>query len=212
MKILDSNDQKSAEIAAEFLKNNEVIVFPTDTVYGLAVDASSQKGIENLYKIKARDKNKPIAVFVKNLDQAREILLFNDLANKIAEKFLPGALTIILKMKETNKFNISKDIANDKNFLGFRYVKTNFIDNLFKNFDSVIAVTSANKSGFEASRNSEEVIKYFTDEIDLIVANQIDYDQNFSKNLPSTVIEISDSSLKLIREGEIKFSQIQEII
>ena len=77
MQIISAQDSNAAVLAASFLREGKTISFATDTVYGIAVDASNSKAIAALYQIKNRNKNKPIAIFLPNLKVAEKIFLFD---------------------------------------------------------------------------------------------------------------------------------------
>ena len=121
IKIIKELEDNSAKEAVRYLKNGKILAFATDTVYGLAVDAQNFKAVENLYKIKNRNQNKAIAILLPSLERAKKIFIFDELANKIANNFLPGALTIVLPVKEQQDF-LSKNLNINDNFLGFRII------------------------------------------------------------------------------------------
>jgi L-threonylcarbamoyladenylate synthase len=197
MRVIDENDKKSINIANKFLKKGKIIAIPTDTVYGLAVDASNDQAIENLYKIKERDQQKPIAIFLPDFECAKKIFFFNEITKKIAEKFLPGKLTIVMKVKNEAWGKISKKLnQNNNQMIGFRIVDRPFIKNLLTKFDGILAVTSANKSGKNVACNIDQIKENFNqNDIDLIV-DGLNLD-----NLPSTVIKIENNKIILLREG-----------
>lgn len=200
MEIIKENDQTSVDIACTFLKAGKIISFATDTVYGVAVDASNELAIEKLYQIKNRDKNKPIAIFVKNLEIAKKIFYFDDLATKLA-KNLPGALTIILEKKSENILNLAPNLnQNGDKFLGFRIVEREFIKNLFNKFDGVLAVTSANILGQKDATTYQEVKKYFENlKLDLLIIGE-----NPNEKIASTVIKIQNNKAEILRQGALK--------
>jgi L-threonylcarbamoyladenylate synthase len=163
MKIIKESDALAVNLACDFLRAGKIISFATDTVYGLAVDAANFKAVEALYKIKNRDKKKPIAIFVKDLAAAKKIFYFDKIAEKIAKEFLPGGLTLILKTRPQALKELASNLnQNDDGFLGFRIVDQKFIKNLLKKFDGILAVTSANPRDQEPAINASEVKKYFT--------------------------------------------------
>ena len=148
MKIINEKDFAAVDIAADLLKAGKIISFPTDTVYGFAVDASNKEAVTNLYQLKNRDQKKPIAIFVKDIASAKKIFSFSKKAEEIAEKFLPGALTLVLPIKCGTSLELASNLNNNHDgFLGFRIVNTDFIKKLFEKLDGIIAVTSANLSG-----------------------------------------------------------------
>lgn len=198
MIIVKEKDLNAIDLAIEFLKAGKIIAFATDTIYGLACDASNDKAVESLYKIKNRDKKKPIAILLKDLKAAEKIFIFDKTAKKIAKKFLPGALTIILKTKSEVK-NISKKLnSNLDDFLGFRIIENEFVKNLFQKFDGALALTSANISTQESATTALEVKKSFQD-LDILL---IDGGKTKEK-IASTIIKISNNQITLLRNGKI---------
>lgn len=198
MQIIDEKDLNAAAIAAKFLRDGKIIAFATDTVYGIACDASNSKAIDSLYKIKNRDIKKPIAIFVKNITIAKKIFIFDELAKKTIQEFASKPLTLVLKTKLNNPIKLADNLnLNDDNsknkFLGFRIVNHKFVKNLLKEFDGILAVSSANISGLEPATKSDVVKKYFPN-LDLL----IDGGQLKLKNA-STVIKISNKKLQILR-------------
>jgi L-threonylcarbamoyladenylate synthase len=196
MQIIKESNSLSVSRACKILRQGGVISFPTDTVYGLAADASNFEAVEKIFKLKTRDPKKPIAIFVKDLEAARKIFLFDELTEKFAKKFASQSLTLVLEMKA----NISDKLAsnlnlNNEKFLGFRIVNHDFVKNLLADFDGILAVTSANPSGENAALSAEEVEKYFSNSnLDLLI------DGGKSKNtVASTVIKINEGRADILR-------------
>jgi L-threonylcarbamoyladenylate synthase len=200
MLVINQNDPSAIELACKFLREGKVISFATDTVYGVGVDASNFKAIQRLYEIKNREAKKPIAIFVKNLTAAKKIFFFGDLAQKIAEKFLPGSLTLVLKTLPQGLSCLASNLnQNSDNFLGFRIVRHDFVEKLLENFDRNLAVTSANLSGEPAAVDAEMIKNYFQNsEIDLLI------DGGKTKTgVASTVVKIDNETATVLRQGAI---------
>jgi L-threonylcarbamoyladenylate synthase len=207
MKIILENNPDSAKIAADFLRQQKAISFATDTVYGIAVDATNLKAIEHLYAIKKRDKNKPITIFLKEESDIEKIFIFDKITKKIADKFLFDGLTLVLKKRHDShdsSTNLASNLNINDDFLGFRIVKNKFISELFKNFDYPLAVTSANISGFSAAISAEEIKSL---DIDLLIDGGI-----CQKKIPSTVVKIIDNKVIILREGAINSQLIESLI
>lgn len=197
MKIINEKDFAAVDIAADLLKAGKIISFPTDTVYGFAVDASNKEAVTNLYQLKNRDQKKPIAIFVKDIASAKKIFSFSKKAEEIAEKFLPGALTLVLPIKCGTSLELASNLNNNHDgFLGFRIVNTDFIKKLFEKFDGIIAVTSANLSGEKEAHNVQEIVEKFL-ELDLLVDGEI------PSKIPSTVAKIIEDKITILRQGSI---------
>jgi len=198
MLVIDQYQQNAISLAIEKLKNGKVIAIPTDTVYGLAVDAKNFNAIENLYHLKKRDKNKPLAIFLKNIEQIKKLFIVEEITKKLIEKYLPGKLTIVAKIKDKTDIKLAKNLNEiDDNFLGFRVVDSFFIKKLFNESDVILAVTSANISGNKVASSPSEIIKIFP-EIELVISGDI------LENSASTVVKINNSQLEIIRNGAIE--------
>ena len=197
MQIINEKDPKAAQLASEFLRAGKIIAFATDTVYGVAADASNERAVEKLYELKKRDAKKPIAIFVPNLTAAKKLFIFDEISEKIAQQFLPGALTLILEKKAESSSLIAANLnQNDDNSLGFRIVDSFFVTRLFEKFNGFLAVSSANLSNHEPAQNTEKVAQYFPD-LDLLIAGEI------SSQIPSTVAKISKGKITIIRQGSV---------
>ena len=197
MLVIDEKKSNAVDVAIDFLQKGKVISFATDTVYGVAVDATNPKAVEGLYKLKKRDKNKPIAIFLKNLESAKKLFIFNDLASEVVEKYMPGDITAILKTSDYAKKILAKNLNNnDNNFIGFRIIDSYFVQKLFEKYNGILAVSSAN----EASQNpciSASLVKKNLKNLDLLIAGKK------TSKISSTIVKIVDNELTLIRQGKL---------
>lgn len=201
--ILSEKNPHSVEKIIALLKQGEVIAFPVDTIYGVAVDATNCAAVEKLYQLKKRDEKKPIAIFLPNIKAAQEIFTFDKTTKNIVEKYLPGALTVVAKVNENAKKILAKNLnKNDDNFLGFRIVDSFFVQNLFKKFDGILAVSSANISALQPAQSADEIAQYFP-ELALIISGEIKYKR------ASTVIKITDNKIELIRPGALEIDELK---
>ncbi|MBU6338419.1 MAG: threonylcarbamoyl-AMP synthase [Rickettsiales bacterium] len=199
VKIISEKKLDAVEIACNALKNGDVIAFATDTVYGIACDASNTNAVEKLYEIKKRQTEKPIAIFVRNIEVAEKIFLFDELAKKIANKFLPGALTLVLQKGPQSSENLAHNLNNQDDYLGFRIVDREFINKLMIIFNGILAVTSANLSNEKPAINSKDVEKYFLNsKLSLIIDGGV-----IGNNDISTVVKIINGEIKILRHGAI---------
>ena len=197
MLVIDEKKSNAVDVAIDFLQKGKVICFATDTVYGVAVDATNSKAVDGLYKLKKRDKNKPIAIFLKNLESAKKLFIFNDLASEIVEKYMPGDITAILKTTDYAKKILAKNLNNnDNDFIGFRIIDSYFVQKLFKKYNGILAVSSAN----EASQNpciSASLVKKNLKNLDLLIAGKK------TSKISSTIVKIDNDKLILIRQGKL---------
>ncbi len=208
-KIIQESDPDSLDLACTSLREGKIISFFCDTVYGLAVDASNSDAVESLYQIKSRNKRKPIVIFLKDLAEAKKIFYFDEIAEKIAEQFLPGNLTIILKTHTKSSASLSPNLNYLRDqFLGFRIPKSPFINQLLKKFNGILAVTSANPSSQKAATNANDVEKYFSNSNLKILIDSGAAKGTTEGNTASTIIRIHDKKISILRHGAIASSEI----
>ena len=198
MQIINENNILAVKTACQLLRDGKVIALPTDTVYGLAVDASNQQAVDDLYNLKKRDKAKPIAIFLKDINQIKNFFEIEKTTQDLIDKYLPGKLTIVAPLKNNLQLNFAKNLnLIDKNFLGFRVIDSFFVKNLLQEFNGAIAVSSANLTANKVAISALEIKKYF-DKIDLIV------DGNILSTTPSTVLKVDNSRITIIRQGAVE--------
>ena len=182
------------------LKNGGVVAFPTDTVYGLAGDLFSEDAVKKIYEIKGRDYSTPLPVFVCDMQSvALYVEKIPDFAYKLMEAFCPGPLTVILKRKA------GLDISLKTDTLGFRIPNYRMALGLLKEYGPMVC-TSANISGGKDAVSAQEVREYFGGQIDLILDGGPTVLQ-----IPSTIIDCTSDSPKIIREGKITQEDIERV-
>jgi len=172
------------------LKNGAVLVCPTDTVYGLVCDAKNEKAVEKIFEIKKRDKSKSLAVFVKDIDMAKKYAEISLDQEKKLQKFWPGATTFILPAKPG-----LSPLAYKNNTIGMRASDYDLIKNIFKEFNSPLAQTSANISGQPATGKIKEVLSQLSDQgtqPDIVVDVG-----DLPENKPSTIIDLTKNNKAL---------------
>ena len=200
MRILKLNE-KSLKEAVDVLNRAGVVVYPTETVYGLGVDATNKEAVEEIFKIKDRERGKPVSIAVASIEEAKKYCEWDEAAEKIAKRFLPGPLTIILKRK-----NLLVEELNPDDKVRIRIPNHKFVLKLLKKFGKPITATSANLSGGEEPINPETVIKQIGNKIDLVLD-----DGECKEKIPSTVVDLSDG-LKIYRVGAISKKEIEEVV
>ncbi len=189
------------------LKQGKVVVYPTDTCYGLAVDATNIDSIKKLYKVKGRGFNKASSVVVPSVAYAKKIVLWNKTASALVKKFWPGAITLVLKLKvESEKWKV---LSAKTGFLGLRMPKYSIALDLAKKLNKPITATSANLSGMPECYSAKEVLNQFTKEKlkpDIIInAGKL------KKQKPSTVAKIVNNRIQILRPGPITQKQITNV-
>ncbi len=178
--------------AAEVLRQGGAVIYPTDTLYGLGVDALSDAAVENLYALKGREAGKPTHCIVADLAMAEEYAEVNDAARKIAQKFLPGALTLILKKKS----GIEGGIARGMETIGIRIPDNQFCVELARTFGKPFTATSANRAGIEPESEFEKVVVSVKADL-AIDAGPLPLSK------PSTIVNLVSGHPSVLREGAI---------
>ena len=182
------------------LNNKDVIIFPTDTVYGIGARVGDVEALEKVYNIKKRPKDKRLAVLCASLSDIESIAILDDKARKLIDKYMPGALTIILKSKE--------EIRNDFIFetVGVRIPNHELALRILRE-NGPMATSSVNVSGSEPLNDYVEIVKNFASEVLYVYPNA-----DIASKVSSTIIDLSNGECTLIREGDIKFSEIVKFL
>jgi len=167
-------------------------IFPTETCYGLGCSAFDVKGINEIYKIKKRAKNKPLLVLVSDFKMWRKIAKVNKTALKLAEKYWPCALTII-----TEKKKIIPDILSKKG-IAVRISGNKIVNLLIKELKAPLIATSANLSGKKEPYSVKEIPEEIKGKVNLVINVG-----RLKKNLPSTVVDTRNNKIKIVRKGKI---------
>lgn len=193
IKVLkNQNFKKIIEIAVKSIKEGRVLACPTDTVYGLICDATNKKAVEKLFQIKRRLKRKPIPIFVKNIRQVKKLARTGKRQEIFLKSIWPGKVTVILKRRgKTKIYGIIKKT------IGLRIPNYKLVNILLKKLDIPLTGTSANISGKPPSGNIKEILKQFKGkkyQPDLIIDAG-----NLSKCKPSTVLDLTNRSPKILR-------------
>ena len=211
IKISSKNFKKVIGETVEVIKMGGVATVPTDTVYGLIADATNEKAVRKIFKIKKRSLKKPIPIFVKDLKMAKSLAIINKNQEKFLKKFWPGKVTVILKVK--NKKFPKGSFSKDKK-IGLRIPNYKLVNILLEKLNFPLTGTSANISGKPGSTKIREVLKQFENQFstrsgggqpDLILDAG-----NLKPSLPSTVIDLEN--LEILREGEIPKEKIFKIL
>ena len=225
LKILriDDNYEKALQEAATALRSGGVVAIPTDTVYGLAADATQHDAVEKLAEMKGRSKAQPIAVLVAGTAQAKslvgELSESELLATALMDAFWPGPLTIVLPVA------VAEGVANilldedrteggktdDLATIGIRCPDHDWVRKLASQVGP-IAATSANLHGTPPCITAEEVAQVFGKAQKTAVVPALIIDGGPANTAASTVVECQAGQVQIIREGPITQKQIQAVL
>ena len=185
---------KNIKLTKEEIKN-KIIAFPTDTVFGVGALIDDLEAIDKIYELKHRDYSKPLAILASSIDDiipyVKEV---TEDVKEIMNKYWPGALTIIFNKNE----NVSDKITAGFKTIAFRIPNCKISLDILKQ-TGPLATTSVNISGNTPLNDYQEINKYFGDNIDFIVSENV-----LSSNISSTIIDVTSNEIKIIRQGQIK--------
>ncbi len=181
--------------AVKILKKGGVVIYPTETCYGLGADATNRKAIEKIYKIKGREKGNPVTIIVSSLAMAKKYCIIDKRAEILAKKFMPGPLTLVVKKKRLPD-NLCKDT------IGFRIPGHPVALALAKKLGRPVTATSANMSG------QKPVYRFAELEALAKKADYIVYGGDLPEIPPSTVFSVAEN--KILRQGCIAAAEIEK--
>ena len=200
MKSIQSNIKK----AKKYLDKNDCIAVPTETVYGLAGNAYSNIAVKKIFKLKKRPVNNPLIVHYYDINKLKQDCYINDNFIKLFNKFSPGPITFILKLKKDSK--ISNFVTNKQKTLAVRFPKHLLFRKLLKNLNYPLAAPSANISTKLSSVQASDVIEEF--------GSKIKYILNGGKcqiGVESTIINLTTKPT-ILRFGGLDILKIEKIL
>ena len=203
-KMVGAGKARSVTLAAQTILDGGVIVYPTETIYGLGANALEPKIVDKVYRIKQRPKSNPILVLIPNRLSLEELVTgIPDAAEILMDKFWPGPLTIVFKASPI----VSPILTAGSGKIGVRLSSDEFCRELLSICKIPITSTSANLSG-EPNPDSIGIInKQVLDSVDLVVdAGKL------TSQTPSTVVDVTKGKVELLREGAVPFARIREAI
>lgn len=196
MKILkvyeNSPPPRAISAAISMLESDGLIVYPTDTIYGLGCSLHSKKALERLYRIKAMDKKTPLSFIASDLSTISEYALVANKNYRILNRYLPGPFTFILPANRlTNKY-----MLYSRNEVGIRIPKNSICAALTDYLGYPIVTTSVPLWGEEILNDGEKIALFFANEIDLVL------DGGTIISEPSTIVDLTRESPEIVRQGK----------
>lgn len=181
----------------ETLKNGGIVIFPTDTVYGIGCNCFSKKAIKRIFEVKARPERKPINVLTDKIEKIENVTKnIKKEEKEIINKYMPGAVTVVLDKKE----EVPDILTSGLDTIGVRIPNNKIALEILKKFENPLATTSVNISGDLPGLEINDFIKEFEDKVDIIV------DGGKAKiGVASTIVKVDENSkINILREGSIK--------
>ncbi len=203
---------KEMNKAVKILRSGDCVGIPTETVYGLAADATNPKAIKKIFKLKGRPQNHPLILHISSLDQLKDWVEFiPDNAKKLMKTFWPGPMTLIFPLKKSLcKGGIlsraAKIITGNQKTIGIRMPSHPVTKKLLKNFGGPVVAPSANKFGHVSPTCADHVKSEFGNKLKLIL------DGGSTKlGIESTIINITENPSRLLRPGPLSIAKIKKL-
>nr|WP_253308478.1 L-threonylcarbamoyladenylate synthase [Rickettsia endosymbiont of Ceutorhynchus assimilis] len=194
--------------AAKFIKSGGVVAFPTETVYGLGADATNEEACLKIFRLKNRPAINPLIVHVASLEHAKTIGEFNEIANLLANKFWPGALSIVVPLKDTA--DIAPAVTAGLKTVALRMPAYPLALELIEKVGRPIAAPSANPSSYISPTNAQHVKEHFSGNSEVFILAPEAYQSEYG--LESTIIDMTLKEPIILREGFITTELLQTIL
>ena len=198
---MDGKNSKNESLAGavQALENGGVIIHPTDTCYGLACSIFSQSALEKLYRLKKMPVTKPVSILVSSLAQAKKFGEWNETAKKLAAKFWPGPLTLILRLTEKVPVFLNPGTAT----IGIRFPAHALTMEIIRALGHPMTTTSANISGGKEAYEVSEIDENLRGK-NLVGVDFLMDGGQIPRTLPSTIVDVSENYAKLVRTGPVR--------
>ena len=198
----DMHCEEAVAAAAEDLSAGKLVVYPTETVYGIGADIYNQAAVKNLYVTKNRPFDMPLSVAVSDKAMLESVAVLNENADKLIKAFLPGPLTIIIKKQP----DVPDIVTSSSQKVGIRIPDDRFALELIRRTGPIVA-TSANLHSKPESVDVNAAINDFGDSVDTYIdAGPCSLGQ------PSTIVWLMDKEVEIIRQGAISVEKIKEVL
>ena len=207
MKILDWKEdinKDELDLVNKCLSNGKLVIFPTETVYGIGADARNSQAVDDIFIAKGRANDNPLIVHLGNKeDISKYAIIQNEVEEKLINAFMPGPFTIILKKKEIIPNNVSAGLDT----VGIRIPSNKIANTILSTSNIPVAAPSANVSGKPSGTNINDIINEFDNKVDYIIDGG-----NTDIGLESTVVKVIDGVPSILRPGFITKDDILDVI
>lgn len=201
-KIIDNKNGINEEIndAAKALNEGKIVIFPTETVYGIGVDATNEKAVDDLFITKNRSKENPVNILIGKKEDLNDLVEKpNIIEQRLIDNFMPGPLTLILKKKKI----IPDNVTANTNYVGIRIPKNDIALKLLEKTNKPLATPSANISGKPSGTNIKDIYEEFNGKVEYIIDGG-----EAHLGVESTVVKVIDGIPTILRPGGITPEQI----
>lgn len=177
-------------------------MYPTETVYGLGCDPFNAEAVKRVFKVKG-ERKKPLPILASDVKQVEKIAYLSEKARRIAEKFWPGSLTLVVPKKTL----LPSAITCNMDSVGVRIPHHDVAVRLIRLSNGLLVGTSANKTGKEPPRTAQEAAEQLGEEVDMILDGGPTL-----LGVPSTVINLTSKKPEILREGPISLKEISDVL
>lgn len=189
--LKNSFDYGKLNVASEIISRGGLVLFPTETVYGIGANALNDDAVKNIFKAKGRAQDNPLILHISDMEMLKDIAVnISELEYKLMDAFWPGPFTIILEKKE----GIANVATCNGNTVGVRMPSNKIAYELIKKAKCPIAAPSANVSGRPSGTNIEDIYAELNDKVDYIIDNG-----ECEIGIESTVVRVVDGEVKILR-------------
>ena len=200
--VNEENFNTAVLSATECLDKGGLVVFPTETVYGIGADAFDESAIKNLYDKKQRPYDKPLLMHISGIEMAEEIAFLDDKARELINRFTPGPLTLVVKAKSV----VPKIALSGGDTVGLRFPSNKTFLEISRRFGRPIAATSANISGCRSAKNVDDLCAVKE------IADVIVTDGDSELGLESTIVSLVGEKPRILRVGSFPKEKIEEVL
>lgn len=185
------------------VKNGGIIIYPTDTVYGLGCDPFNVRAVERIFNTKGERKEKPLPILGSDLEYVQKIAYINEKARKITQRFWPGPLTLVVRKKPS----LPNIVTCGFDSVGVRIPNHSAAVQLISLCDGLLVGTSANKTGSRPPKTAREAAKQLGEKVDMILDGG-----PAPLGQESSVVDLTSKKPKMLREGPIKFKEVLSVL
>ncbi len=186
-----------------------IILYPTETIYALGVNAFAPEALAELFELKGREVGKTVSILVRDMHDVERYAICPPKAQFLADRFLPGPLTLVLKARD----EVPRQLLAPDQTIGFRISSDKVAQKLIAEFmfehNSPLTCTSANLSGVPTQATVPEILNQFGSQAKLITKI---YDDGPRSSLSSTIIKIEDDKVEVLRSGVISEQEIYSVL
>lgn len=199
----DEINEQELNRTVHVLEQGGIVIFPTETVYGIGANAYKEEAVRRIYEVKNRPDEKPLSIMVSGINEIEKYAVIqSDVERKIINNFMPGPITIILK----KKLGVFDYISSGKDTVGIRIPDNKIVLEILKKLKFPIVAPSANISGMPSGIDLKDILKDFDGKVDVCI------DGGKAKiGEASTIVEVIDGKPVILRQGKITIDEIMRI-